>query len=103
MKIESYEMMKITFEYYKCDLFKSMFNNKQNFIIYFNEHFNTISAGWLLSNQLNECKAIYIILNTDEYENFNEKIYNEKVNLLTKKLKEYYVNKKLQDIDGDFV
>lgn len=101
MNVESYDLMKTIFEYYRSGLF-NYFNNYEIFhIIYFNESLNTIQAGWLSSNQVvNDC--IYIILNNYEFENFNEKIYTEKVNLLTKKLKEYYVKKRLQTIEGDF-
>lgn len=102
MKIESYDMMKNTFEHYKSDFFKSTFGRVQINIIYFDEPSNMIYAGWMSSVQLKDCKAIHIVLNTDEFENFNEKIYTEKVNLLTKKVKEYYVNKRLQTIEGDF-
>lgn len=103
MNVESYDMMKNTFEHYKSDWFKSSIRRDQLNIIYFDEHFNMIYAGWMSPNQIKDCRAIYIVLNTDEFENFNEKIYTEKVNLLTKKVKEYYVNKKLQDIEGDFI
>lgn len=104
MKIESYSLMKTTFDYYRSDLFNyfNNFNNCEIFhIIYFNEPLNMIQSGWMCSNQVvNDC--IYIILNNYEFENFNEKIYNEKINLLTKKVKEYYVKKRLQTIEGDF-
>ena len=104
MTIESYSLMKTSFDYYRSDLFNH-FNNFKNceifHIIYFNESLNSIQSARMYSNQVvNDC--IYIKLNNDEFENFNEKIYTEKVSLLTKKLKEYYVNKKLQDLEGDF-
>ena len=102
MNVESYDMMKTTFEHYKSDWFKSSISRDQLNIIYFDEHFNTIYAGWLSPRQVKYCKAIYIVLNTDEFENFNKKIYNEKVNSLTKKVKEYYIKKRLQTIEGDF-
>lgn len=34
--------------------------------------------------------------------NFNQKIYEDKVAELTGKVKEYYVKKRLQTIEGDF-
>ena len=101
MKIESYSLMKTTFDYYRSDLF-NYFNNCEIFhIIYFNEPLNMIQSGWMSSNQVvNDC--IYIILNNYEFENFNQKIYEDKVAELTGKVKEYYVKKRLQTIEGDF-
>ena len=93
--------MKNTFNNYRSDLFNYFNRDDEKYIIYFNENLDLIQSGWLNTRQV-DCNAIYIVLNNDEFENFNEKIYTEKVNLLTKKLKEYYVNKKLKDIEGDF-
>ena len=106
MKIESYYMMKTTFEIYKSYTFNKLMagiGDERIYIIYFDKLLDCLCAGWMKPEQVNNCQAIHIILNNDEYENFNEKIYNEKVNLLTKKVKAYYVKKKLQDLESDFI
>lgn len=103
MKIENYGLMKTTFEYCRSDLFNYFNGGEKNYIIYFDKQSNMILSGWVFSSSNTVNDYICIVLNNNEIENFDEKIYNEKINLLTKKVKEYYVNKKLQDIDGDFV
>jgi hypothetical protein len=45
---------------------------------------------------------LYVIVTKEEMWHFNQNIYEEKVAELTKKVKEYYVNKRLQTIEGDF-
>lgn len=45
---------------------------------------------------------LYVIVKKDEMKNFNQKIYEDKVAELTGKVKEYYVKKRLQTIEGDF-
>ena len=47
-------------------------------------------------------KNLYVIVKKDEMMNFNQKIYEVKVAELTGKVKEYYVKKRLQTIEGDF-
>ena len=102
MKIENYGLMKTTFEYCKSYLFNYFNVGEKIYIIYFNEETNMILSGWLFSSSDKVNDYICIVLNNDEFENFNEKIYTRKVNLLTKKVKEYYVNKRLQTIESDF-
>lgn len=102
MTIENYGLMKTTFEYCRSDLFNYFNGGEKNYIIYFNEASNMILSGWLFSASNTVNDYICITLNNDEFENFNEKIYNEKINLLTKKVKEYYVKKRLQTIESDF-
>ncbi len=99
MKIESYYLMKNTFNNYKIYYFN---RDDKKYIIYFNENLDLIQSGWLNTRQV-DCNAIYIVLNNDEFENFNEKIYEEKVSELQLMIKKDKVNKKLKDLESDFV
>ena len=47
-------------------------------------------------------EKLYVIVKKDEMKNFNQKIYEDKVAELTGKVKEYYIKKRLQTIEGDF-
>ena len=101
MNIESYDMMKITFDYY-CSTFITHIKNPI-FIICYDNYTKQIHSGLANPTRVDdEFDKLYVVVTKDEMKNFNQKIYEEKVAELTKKVKEYYVNKRLQTIEGDF-
>ena len=102
MTVESYDMMKITFDYYCSNQFHPSIKNPLYVIVY-DEYTNYIHSGWYNPQNINDdYDNLYVIVEKDEMKNFNQKIYEEKVAELTKKVKEYYVKKRLQTIEGDF-
>lgn len=101
MTVESYDLMKITFDYFCSNQFKPCVNNPFFFILYDN-YSDYIRAGWCNPKNIDDYDNLYVVVKKDEMQNFNQKIYEEKVAELTKKVKEYYVNKRLQTIEGDF-
>lgn len=102
MKIESYDLMKITFDYYCSKSFSTYIKNPI-FIIYYDNYTKHIHSGMADPNIVDDVfENLYVIVKKDEMKNFNQKIYEDKVAELTGKIKEYYVKKRLQTIDGDF-
>lgn len=101
MIVESYDMMKITFDYY-CS--KTFFPYKNPiFMICYDNYTQKIHAGLTDQNRVDdEYDKLYVMVTKDEMKNFNQKIYEEKVAELTRKVKEYYVKKRLLTIEGDF-
>ena len=96
MKIESYNRMKECFDllcvnYYLPD---------RIYVITYDIGTDTISAGWTTSLPCNG--VICVKVDYDVALHFNNKIYEEKLAELQLLIKQYYVNKKLQDIEGDF-
>lgn len=103
MKIESYEMMKITFEYY-CSKTFSVYIKNPIFIICYNNYTNSIHSGYADSNIVDEeYENLYIEVTKDEMKNFNQKIYEEKIDELKFLIKKDKINKKIQKIEEDFV
>lgn len=103
MHIESYEMMKITFEYYCSKAFSVDIKNPI-FIICYDNYTDSIHSGYADSNIVDEeFENLYIEVTKDEMMNFSQKIYEDKVAELTVKIKEYYIKKKIQKIEEDFV
>ena len=86
MKIESYDLMKITFEYYCSKSFSTYIKNPI-FIICYDNYTKHIHSGMADPNIVDDVF---------------EKLYVDKVAELTGKVKEYYVKKRLQTIEGDF-
>lgn len=70
------------------------------FVIAYNEYLDSIDAGWV--DPMNVEKLIYVMVDYYEVSHFNNKIYEEKIAELQLLIKKDMVNKKLQDIDGDF-
>lgn len=102
MKIESYDLMKITFEYYCSKSFSTYIKNPI-FIICYDNYTKHIHSGMADPNIVDDVfEKLYVIVKKDEMKNFNQKIYEDKVAELTGKVKEYYVKKRLQTIEGDF-
>ena len=102
MNVESYDMMKITFDYY-CRNTTSTYIKNSIFIICYDNYTDKIHSGLANPTMVDdEYDKLYVVVTKDEMKNFNQKIYEEKVAELTKKVKEYYVNKRLQTIEGDF-
>lgn len=102
MTIESYDMMKITFDYYCSETFSTTIKNPI-FIICYDDYSKRIYSGWTDPNVVDVLyENLYVIVKHDEMKNFNQKIYEDKVTELTGKVKEYYVKKRLQTIESDF-
>ena len=102
MKIESYDIMKITFEYFCSDLFNPRIKNPLYVIVY-EEISDYIRAGWQPKLKLDEIYSdLYVIVDEYEMRHFNRTIYEEKVSELQLLIKKYKVNKKLQDLESDF-
>lgn len=102
MNVESYDMMKITFDYYCRKSFSTYIKNPI-FIICYDNYTKQIHSGMADPNIVDDLfKNLYVIVKKDEMMNFNQKIYEVKVAELTGKVKEYYVKKRLQTIEGDF-
>ena len=102
MNVESYDMMKITFDYYCSKSFSTYIKNPI-FIICYDNYTKQIHSGMADPNIVDDLfKNLYVIVKKDEMMNFNKKIYEVKVAELTGKVKEYYVKKRLQTIEGDF-
>jgi len=102
MNVESYDMMKITFDYYCSKSFSTYIKNPI-FIICYDNYTKQIHSGMADPNIAEDVfENLYVIVTKEEMWHFNQKIYEEKVAELTKKVKEYYVNKRLQTIEGDF-
>lgn len=102
MTVESYDMMKITFDYYCSNTFFPYIKNPI-FIICYDNYTKQIHSGMADSTRVDdEFEKLYVIVKKDEMKNFNQKIYEDKVAELTKKVKEYYVKKRLQTIEDDF-
>ena len=100
MTIDSYNCMKSTFDYFCTDNFKPYINNPL-FVIAYDEYQDHIDAGWI--NPLTDEGMIYVIVDYDEALHFNMKIYEEKIDELKLLIKKEKVNKKLQDLESDFV
>lgn len=102
MKIESYDLMKITFDFYCSPSFSTYIKNPI-FIIFYDNYTKRIQSGMTDPNIVDDVfEKLYVIVKKDEMKNFNQKIYEDKVAELTGKVKEYYVKKRLQTIEGDF-
>lgn len=102
MKIESYDLMKITFDYYCSNSFSTYIKNPI-FIIYYDNYTKQIKSGMADPNIAEDLYSdLYVIVDEYEMRNFNRTIYEDKVAELTGKVKEYYVKKRLQTIEGDF-
>ena len=102
MNVESYDMMKITFDYYCRKSFSTYIKNPI-FIICYDNYTKQIHSGMADPNIVDDLfKNLYVIVKKDEMMNFNQKIYEVKAAELTGKVKEYYVKKRLQTIEGDF-
>lgn len=101
MNVESYDMMKITFDYYGSKSFHTYIKNPI-FIICYDNYTKQIHSGMADQNIAEVFENLYVIVTKEEMRHFNQKIYEEKVAELTKKVKEYYVKKRLQTIEGDF-
>ena len=99
MKIDSYKCMKTTFDFFCSEDFKPCINNPM-FVIAYDDEQDYIDAGWI--DPLC-CDMIYVRVDYDEALHFNKKIYEEKIDELKLLIKKDKVNKKLQDIDSDFV
>lgn len=100
MTIDSYNCMKSTFDFFCSEDFKPYINNPL-LVIAYDEYQDHIDAGWI--NPLTDGDMIYVMVDSDEALHFNRKIYEEKIDELKLLIKKDKVNKKLQDIDGDFV
>ena len=102
MTVESYDLMSITFGYYCSSMF-STYIKDPIFIICYDNYTDKIHSGHADPKRVDEeFENLYVIVTKDEMENFNQKIYEEKVAELTGKVKEYYVKKRLQKIEDDF-
>lgn len=102
MKIESYDLMKITFDFYCSPSFSTYIKNPI-FIIFYDNYTKRIQSGMADPNIVDDVfENLYVIVTKEEMRHFNQKIYEEKVAELTGKVKEYYVKKRLQTIEGDF-
>ena len=102
MSVESYDMMKITFDYYYSKLFRTPYKNTIVIICY-DRYIKRILSCMIDKNKVDDVfENLYVIVKKDEMKNFNQKIYEDKVAILTGKIKEYYVKKRLQTIEGDF-
>ena len=103
MMIESYDMMKITFEYFCSDLFSPCEKNPLYVIVY-EESSDYIRAGWQPKQKLDEIYSdLYVIVDEYEMRNFNRTIYEEKIDELQLLIKKEKVKKKLKDLESDFV
>ena len=103
MMIESYEMMKITFEYFCSDLFNPCKKNPLYVIVY-EESTDYIRAGWQPKRKSDEIyNDLYVIVDEYEMRNFNRTIYEEKIDELQLLIKKEKVKKKLKDLESDFV
>lgn len=100
MKIDSYNSMKSTFDYFCSEDFKPCINNPM-FVIAYDDYQDYIDAGWIDPN-LDE-DMIYVMVDYDEALHFNRKIYEEKIAELQLLIKKDKVNKKLQKLETDFV
>lgn len=99
MNIDSYNCMKTTFDFFVSEDFRPCINNPM-FVIAYDEYQDYIDAGWI--DPLMDGSLIYVMVDYDEALHFNKKIYEEKIAELQLLIKKDKVNKKLQDIDGDF-
>lgn len=103
MTVESYYMMKITFEYYCSKAFSAYIKNPI-FIICYNNYTDSIHSGYADLNIVDEeFENLYVEVTKDEMMNFNQKIYEEKIAELKLLIKKDKINKKLQKIEEDFV
>lgn len=100
MTIDSYNSIKSTFDFFCSKDFKPCIKNPL-LVIAYDEYQDHIDAGWI--NPMTEEDMIYVIVDYDEALHFNKNIYEEKIAELQLLIKKDKVNKKLQDIDGDFV
>ena len=102
MMIESYDMMKITFEYFCSDLFNPCAKNI-SYVIVYEESTDYIRAGWQ-PKKLDEIYSdLHVIVDEYEMRNFNRTIYEEKIDELQLLIKKEKVKKKLKDLESDFV
>jgi hypothetical protein len=92
--------MKSTFDFFSSKDFKPCINNPM-FVIAHDDYQDSICAGWI--DPMADENMIYVMVDSDEALHFNRKIYEEKIDELKLLIKKDKVNKKLQDIDGDFV
>ena len=100
--IESYDMMKITFEYFCSDLFNPCAKNI-SYVIVYEESTDYIRAGWQ-PKKLDEIYSdLHVIVDEYEMRNFNRTIYEEKIDELQLLIKKEKVKKKLKDLESDFV
>ena len=103
MHIESYEMIKITFEYY-CSKTFSVYIKNPIFIICYDNYTDSIHSGYADSNIVDEeFENLYVEVTKDEMLKNKKKIYEDKIAELTVKIKEYNIKKKIQKIEEDFV
>lgn len=102
MMIESYESMKITFEFFCSDTFKPCAKNI-SYVIVYEESTDYIRSGWQPKPKLYENSDLYVIVDEYEMRHFNRTIYEEKIAELQLLIKKDKVNKKLQDLESDFV
>ena len=103
MKIESYDTMKITFEYFCSDLFNPCAKNI-SYVIVYEESTDYIRAGWQPKQKSDEIYSdLYVIVDEYEMRHFNRTIYEEKIAELQLLIKKEKVKKKLQDLESDFV
>lgn len=99
MKIDSYNYMKNTFDYFCSEDFKPCINNPI-FVIAYDEYQDYIDVGWI--DPLVVKDFIYIEVYYDEALHFNKKIYEEKISELQLLIKKENVKKKLKKIEEDF-
>ena len=100
MKIDSYNYMKTTFNNF-CSVDLKLCINNPMFVIVYDEYHYNIAAG--LIDPSIDGDMIYVIVDYDEALHFNMKIYEEKIAELQLLIKKNKVNKKLQDLESDFV
>jgi hypothetical protein len=101
MTIESYDMMKITFDYFSSGQFHPCVKNPL-FVVVYDTYSDNIHSGWANPLNVDIYDDLYVKVDEDEVWHFNRKIYEEKIAELTVKVKEYNIKKKLQSIEDDF-
>jgi len=100
MKIDSYNCMKTTFDYF-CNMNLKLCVNSPMYVIVYDEYHYNIAAGVIDSSL--DGSMIYVRVDYDEALHFNKKMYEEKIDELKLLIKKDKVNKKLQDLESDFI
>lgn len=99
MNIDSYNCMKTTFDFFCSQDFRPCI--KPLFVIAYDEYQDYIDAGWIDALKY-DSNMLYVTVDYDEALHFNKKMYEEKIAELQLLIKQEKVNKKLQDLEGDF-
>ena len=92
--------MKTTFDFFCSEHFRPCV--KALFVIAYDEYQDYIDAGWIDALKFDN-NMLYVTVDYDEALHFNKKMYDKKIAELQLLIKQEKVNKKLQDLESDFV